>query len=303
MHRLINVISTKRSGHHAFIEWYRAHNPQATHFINNPVLSKAFSSNLANYATSNSDDPLIINYEGAMPSSVYSFIQNQERLSFDIQSFVFLRDPLNLAASLIHRKKSKLANLIMILRQLLAERSWILERKTSTDQFFHLSYNDWLLNEAYRASLATRLGLLSHELIDAITPQGGGSSFDSKTELSASDRLKLVTRWHGYRHDALFEAILSHPVFSDVFSDSYAGLYPDSLGKTFADEQAALYFRQITSERKPRRLLDRLIERLAVRLDLFEKMDRAESNAKKPLILRAFLTALSPKPAKVVDVR
>ncbi len=292
--QLINIISTKRSGHHAFIEWYRAHHPRTTEFINNHPLNNALSIKIASHLKTDSNHPLILNYEGVMPSNVYKSIENQTTASNKITSIVFLRDPLNLAASLINRKKNRSANVVMIVRQLLAERHWILERGDSNRPFLHIGYDAWLLDQDYRAALAKQLGLSSHELSNAVTPQGGGSSFGNETELTEHDRRKLVTRWHGYRGDPFFEAVISHPAYADVFEAAYTGLYPDSLGATFAAEDAASYLRQLRADHKPNRFLDRLIARLATRLDLFEKMDIEGSFMKKPLILRAYLTALVP---------
>ena len=294
MSQFINMVSTKRSGHHAFIEWYRAHHPAPTTFINNHSLNAELSTKIASHAKADPSHPLILNYEGAMLSGVQRLITEQTRLSKTVKSIIFLRDPLNLAASLIQRKKSRLANVVMIVRQLLAERHLLLERTASNGLFLHVSYNAWLLDDAYRVNLAKQLGFSSHELSNSITPEGGGSSFGSETELSPRDRSKLVTRWHGYRDDEFFAALISHPVFSAVFEAACSGLYPDSLGSTFSDESAAAYYRRITARRKATPLLDRLIDRLAARPDLFEKMDGAGSGAKKPLILRAYLTALVP---------
>lgn len=293
MSQLVNVVSTKRSGHHAFIEWYRRHHIGATEFINNRPLNE-LAGDIASHFEAHPDRPLVLNYEGAMPSSVNGHIGHQKHLCGDIRSIVFLRDPLNSAASLIHRKKSPTANLVMILRQVLAEYYWLLDRKNSGN-YLHVSYNSWLFDEQYRAELAKMLGLASHDLSNAITRQGGGSSFSCDTQLCESGRRKLMTRWHQYRGNRLFDAIVSHPAFVKVFSGVYSGLYADSLGRTFADAEAASYYEDITSRRKTIPLLDRLIDRLTHRLDLFEKMDHGNSLAKRKLIVRAFAAGLAPR--------
>ena len=66
----INVILTKRSGHHAFIEWYRTHHPETSTFINNHPISSALCAKIASHIKTNQSNPLILNYEGVMPLSV-----------------------------------------------------------------------------------------------------------------------------------------------------------------------------------------------------------------------------------------
>jgi hypothetical protein len=296
MSQLVNVVSTKRSGHHAFIEWYRRHHIGTTAFINNSPVG-VLAEHIASHINVHSNPPLIVNYEGAMPASVNGIIDRQKRLCGDIKSIVFLRDPLNLAASLIHRKKALKANIVMILRQILAEYHWLLDRQTLGSDFLHVSYNSWLLDDHYRAEVANRLGLSSYELSNSITPEGGGSSFSSETELTESERRKLTTRWHGYRGHRIFEAIVSHPAYGAAFSAAYSGSYTDSFGGGFADDEAASYYERITRQRRPMPILDGLIERLTKRLDLFAKMDHGNSRAKKALIVRAFVAGLVPLPA------
>lgn len=294
MSRFVNVISTKRSGHHAFIEWYRMHHPVSTVFLNNHPLNDTLSKHLISHVASRQNIPLILNYEGAMPSGVQKTILHQTNLSDDIKSIVFLRDPLNVLASLIHRKQSKIANLVMIARQLLAQRYWLLDRQSLNSGFLHVSYNSWLFDASYRTLVSETLGLQSHELSNAITPQGGGSSFGHEKELSGGDRLKLAKRWHGYRGEPFFEALAAHPIFAKVFHQAYCGCFPDSFNGTFADDEARDYLEKLSKRRRSISIVNHLIHRLADRIDLFEKMDSAGSTGKKPLILRAYLTAVVP---------
>ena len=75
---------------------------------------------------------------------------------------MFLRDPLNLCASLIRRKALPWLEIVAILRQLFAERDWLMihaRQEVPTLQL--IPYSAWLNDNTYRRRIAEAFDLRS----------------------------------------------------------------------------------------------------------------------------------------------
>jgi hypothetical protein len=70
------------------------------------------------------------------------------------------------------------------------------------DNKVFINYNDWFYSEKYRRSIADVLGLeYIEDGLNAMSPYGGGSSFNDKTFKKAAQKMDVEYRWKHYRND------------------------------------------------------------------------------------------------------
>ena len=311
----LNVVSTKRSGHHAFIQWLMANGRGRAVHVNNVRVGanivQAVEHAVEEKATDDgigepsSPTRVIINFEGVTTRGVAETIASQRTLSTDITTIIFLRDPLNLVASLIQRKTLPLKDLVMLIRQVLAEKALLglsqdrMENKTKTqkapapfpvDAF--VFYNAWLTDPAHRAGLAQACGLQSDTLPGTVTPHGGGSSFDDLEHFGTADTARLLSRWKAHRDTPAYRAMISHPLVAGIFRTALNGTLKDSFGGHMQDDEALAFLQETIFNRRGHRLVDGFLAQLSDRQDLFETIERSTARAKKPLILKASLLGL-----------
>lgn len=285
MTEFLNIISTKRSGHHAFIDWILAQAPDAV-FVNNRPLPRAE----ADMRAARDGRLHIVNFEGITPHGV-ARVQAAERGSR--REVVFLRDPLNTVASLIRRKARPVAEVVMLCQQLFALRDW-LERRRGPGEEVHISYNAWLLDPGYRQTAAERLGLPGADLPEAVTAPGGGSSFGGPARVDEAGRAARLQRWRNLADHPAFNAMIGHEAVRDTFEAACAGDLVDALGADFRDDDAALHLRRLRSERTPGpRLLHRAVSRLWERRALYRDLEAATGLARKAHVWRATLASLA----------
>ncbi|MGK9170158.1 hypothetical protein KXR53_27845 [Inquilinus limosus] len=295
----INVISTKRSGHHAFVRWLRQHRDTPTAFANNLVIGEPIRSRLLRLDRppapgKSAPDAVIFNYEGVTRLGLEVAWRLQRVADGRMVDLLFLRDPLNLCASLLHRKRLVRLDLVMILRQLFAERDWLeAYAEGAVPGLSLIGYNAWLTDAAYRQRVADRLGLRSSERVTAVTRHGGGSSFKDLASVGDDEARRLTTRWHGYREDSLFGVLLTHPRLLPWFEAALAGEIRDSFGADLADPDGLAHLRATARSRPRHPFIDRMIDSLADRQDLFHRIESGTSFEKKLGIARAHLAVLA----------
>lgn len=313
----INVVSTKRSGHHAFIAWMMQHAPWRCVFVNNAVIgcdlttavqTAIAKAQMADAAMRTGDEPLrvIMNFEGVTPQGVADTIAAQRGLSDDIKTVVFLRDPLNVVASLINRKNVPVKDLAMLIRQVAAERTLLSAVRDGQDKGAAedvritaavtadtvVFYNPWLTDAAHRGEVARDLGLTASDMVDAVSQYGGGSSFDAADTYGADDAARLLSRWQAQRDWPIFRALVAHPAVSEIFAAALTGAIADSFGGTFADDAGAAALAEFADKPSGHMTADRFMARLAPGHPVFAEIERAGSAAKKPLVLKASLLGL-----------
>lgn len=296
---VINVISTKRSGHHAFVRWLRQHRDTPAAFVNNAVIGDPIRSHLGKVSGpaargKGAHGTSIFNYEGVTLLGLEAAWRMQRAAGSRRVDLLFLRDPLNLCASLMHRKRLARLDLVMILRQLFAERDWLQTYADGTVPGLSLiGYNAWVLDSDYRQQVADRLGLRSSERVAAVTRHGGGSSFKDLATVGDDEARRLTTRWHGYRDNALFGALLTHPRLLPWFEAALAGEIRDSFGADLADPDGLAHLRAVARARPRQPYVDRMIDALSDRQDLFHRIESGTSFEKKLGIARAHLAMLA----------
>lgn len=295
----INVISTKRSGHHAFVRWLRQHRETPAAFVNNAVIGEPIRSHLGKVSGpaargKGANGTSIFNFEGVTRLGLEAAWQMQRAAGGRRVDLLFLRDPLNLCASLMHRKRLVRLDLVMILRQLFAQRDWLEAYAEGTMPGLSLiGYNAWVLDDDYRQRVADRLGLRSSERVAAVTRHGGGSSFKDLASVGDDEARRLTTRWHRYRDDALFGVLLTHPRLLPWFEAALAGEIRDSFDGDLADPDGLAHLRAVARARPRQPYVDRMIDALSDRQDLFHRIECGTSFEKKLGIARAHLAMLA----------
>ena len=292
--RFLNVISTKRSGHHALIKWIETGSPVPTRFINNAAINPELFGRISDLVR-NIREPttIILNYEGVTPAGVGKVLTVQKDSGASVQNVLFVRDPLNACASLMQRKAVVYAELVMILRQLFALKNWLdlyQQGKANADLVF---YNRWLADDDYRASVAQRLGINAQPVGTEVTAFGGGSSFRDLAQGGAAAAPKLLNRWKAYEHDAVFRSLVSHPLLAGTFHDELRGAITDSAGESDRDSGRASFLDVTKRARPSNTVIDRTIVGLNDDQQAFEAIEALPSSMhKRALILKAHMRAL-----------
>lgn len=297
---IINVISTKRSGHHAFIYWLQAGLGAPSRFNNNAVIGAKLERQLAAFVATGDEGSgetarhLLLNYEGVSPEGLETAWRMQQATGASLRNIVFLRDPLNLCASLIHRKRFVLLDLVMVLRQLIAERRWIERCAAARDPSLHLVfYNPWLQRSDYRERLAAHLGLVSSRANTHISRHGGGSSFGDLDSVSeTADVVQLTRRWQRYRDQRLFAALVGHPTLAPAFLRLVSGELRDCLGESDHDGERHDYLSKLAREPRRHWLVDRLAATLEREPALLQRIEGQNARGKKRVLLEAHVKAL-----------
>jgi hypothetical protein len=284
----INVVASKRSGHHAFVEWLRTNAPNPREFRNNLPLDARYGRVMVEAAETGRD--LIVNFEGVTRAGLARAQAAQRAAGFASETVVFLRDPLTTIASLVHRKPFPALSLASLVRQTEALRVWLAARRAPEPGLRHVGYNAWLRDADYRRRAALAFGLVSADPPARITPEGGGSSFG---EADASDVAALTARWRVLKDDAFFRAVVSHPLYRETFEATYEGALPDSFGGDFRDADALAFLSGCWRDRRPARVLDRVIDTLHRRTDLLEEMEETAGRARRWPVLRLWAAALT----------
>jgi hypothetical protein len=292
--RFLNVISTKRSGHHALVNWIEDGSSERTRFINNAVIDEALLRSFAGLV-SGARGPLtvIMNFEGVTVSGVSRTIAGQKAAGAAVENILFVRDPLNVCASLMHRKAMVHAELVMVLRQLFSLRDWLAAYRRGTADADLVFYNRWLVDDDYRALLAERLSIAPAAVRNEITKFGGGSSFKDLARGGSEAAPRLTSRWKKYAGDRLFRCLLTHPQFADVFLEEVRGEICDARGESDADAERAAYLEAAVRERRSSPYVDRLIDGLARDPDAFCRIEGLSAGLSKRLyIVRTHAKAL-----------
>ncbi|WP_316013341.1 hypothetical protein [Roseobacter sp. HKCCA0434] len=246
MPEYLNVISTKRSGHHAFIAWYRHHAPDQWMHLNNRSLDRLIRRDLVKV-----DAPrILINFEGVTPEGIERVRAREDGTAKSRTDVIFLRHPLNMLASFVHRVEKKFAKGLTglavhtILRQVHAQNYWS-SLRTDLPRY---SYDPWVSDESYRAKMADALGLTGNSPLKDISEYGGGSSFTGVDD--TVDPLDRLNRWSIKSDSAIFKSIATHPAIMSGLLDALEGRHPaDSLGYRFDDLRAAEWLKNAAKER------------------------------------------------------
>lgn len=232
MRQITEVISTKRSAHHAFIRWFCQNARRPVAFFNNVIPSspprlrelERYHGGIPSVAPSSTDHvnellegktDVLMNFEGKIPSSVERWNDKFLKPHVDGQlvRVVFLRDPVNTLASLAKRcRPAQFRSLFKYFYQVLALEQIIgrLAQKKSSFCEKVVLMSPWLRDEAYRAEVARYFDLTPGPPPTELTRQGGGSSFNGMAFEPGKDPGALHERWR---------VVESNPLFLAPFTD------------------------------------------------------------------------------------
>jgi hypothetical protein len=225
------VVATKRSGHHAFIEWLYQSIAGPKVYFNNCNLSIA--SEGISYAKVVKEGVRIaedrfVHFDTLSGLSAKLLassenktlewfrervIENEDFSSLGkIESIIFLRDPFNSFASLcklVERKPEKFHQLDQFISSWMSLASQFMKEGAalSTANIF---YNDFVKSESYRNHWSDYFGLQCRGLnSDLSTFGGGGNTMFGKPKEYAIDTQILESRWQQLDDMSIFRRILS----------------------------------------------------------------------------------------------
>lgn len=240
------VISTKRSGHHAFIEWLYDGIPFPKAYFNNCGVkrgdSKIYYAKLKTGGLSfkedfvvadeisNTNGNLIFSSENKTLDWYSSRFSGDSQFSFrgDMSEIVFLRDPFNAFCSLcklVERKPEKIHQLDEFVASWTSLAKHFIGQGCALFSSENVFYNEFVRSDAYRQNIASKLGVKNSVLRSDLSTFGGGGNtmFGDPKEYSI-DINKLERRW---------ESLESSELLKNSITDEFLGVAKDFC--TFVD--------------------------------------------------------------------
>jgi hypothetical protein len=225
MRLVTEIISTKRSAHHAFIAWLGRNTDKPLAFFNNVIPSappKLRELSFFNATRNVGDDArlrmlldgdcdALVNFEGKLPASIERWNRDYllPRLQGKLQRIVFLRDPINTLASLAKRgQPTRFRGRFNFFYQALGIEEMLTHLHDNPSGLCDrvVIFSRWRMNADYRAKLAGELGLKGSDLPSKISPFGGGSSFGGMNFDPVTQVAELFERWRMVEDNPMFLA-------------------------------------------------------------------------------------------------
>lgn len=133
-----SIISTKRSGHHAFIDWMTHHRASPLPHLNDRRLDRLIRCDLPAFAESGQAETLV-NFEGVTFQGYDRVCGAARGMGLQVEEVVFLRHPLNMLSSLIHREIRNEGLTVFsaqrLIRQMRAQTRWTRARPSGQRRF------------------------------------------------------------------------------------------------------------------------------------------------------------------------
>jgi hypothetical protein len=218
--KTILVFSTKRSGHHAIIEWI-GRNMDNGLIFHNDVQWRLFVQGIKRYRGKRKEivfggktkkDLTIYNFEDININQHMNILQSPFTTGY-IKTLIPLRDVYNMVASSI---KSTPKNTDTVIRKRVDRwKEYCLEVLGRTDyvtasKLHFINYNLWFIDREYRDLIGRSLGFENKDYgIKNVTKFGGGSSFQ---KVSDARNLDVLDRWRDYRSHKLFDKHITEEV-------------------------------------------------------------------------------------------
>ncbi|MGK7954882.1 MAG: hypothetical protein AB4063_06410 [Crocosphaera sp.] len=235
----IKVVSLRRSGTHAIINWILGHYDyeigmaKDVAFFNNVTPKINFYRQLAKYHPKKLGDDaqgkfrerhvLCYNYENACLEDVtapyfefnHDIYFGKSQHKYDV---LILRDPFNTMASIyqgliegktiyskVHLKRKNITQLwIDYAKEFLGETNHLKNKKVL------INYNQWIIDKNYRKEISKQLNLdFTDQNLTKVPKQGGGSSFDGVKFNHNSQQMRLTERWKKF---------INHPEYRRMFN-------------------------------------------------------------------------------------
>lgn len=170
---------------------------------------------------------LIISFENRDIQKMTTMLDNDhDQLvgsSAEIFSFIIIRDPFNLFAS-IYKKwgQEYLIRFIPIWKQYA---QMLINPESDFDSIL---YNQWLTDQNYRRKITEKLQIpFDDSGKDTIANFGGGSSFDGLSNQIQAKDLKVLSRWQIFQDDPDFRSFFQDSEIIEL-SEQIFGVLPDT---------------------------------------------------------------------------
>lgn len=279
--RLIQVVATKRSAHHAFLDWICEHVSEPLAYFNNvwptprPRLTNLWVANADLRTTERAlqrprlelltNFPILtlINFEGRLIENIQHW--NQKFLDSNTAKqpirVSFLRDPLNNCASLAKRIKNfQYIDYLRYFQQVCALEQILVESLGRERSLFDhvVPLGRWQEDCEFRNQIASSLRLKSSTL-PAVSSQIGSRSSFGQGSFEGDARRRLYSRWSELETSGIFLAPFTDPRFVEL-----TRAYIDHIGKGHdiisadLDKVVGLALASPTAARLKRRFLDGL---------------------------------------------
>jgi hypothetical protein len=208
----ILIFSTKRSGHHAIIEWI-GNNMNGGIVFHNDTHWRSFVDGKKVYLGKRKEvlyggkskkNLTVYNFEDININQHSKIVKSPFVVNHD-KTIIVLRDVYNMVASSI---KSTTKNVDVTIRkrvdrwkeycfELLGETDWVDKNK-----LHFINYNMWFIDREYRDLIGKSIGFINEDNgIDKVSSYGGGSSFD---KVSDARNMNIFDRWKKYENHKLF---------------------------------------------------------------------------------------------------
>lgn len=230
--RVLIVVGQKRSGNHAFLNWYMSQFPGISLLFNNvstnqyPLDRHRQELRLKSLRAS---PVLIFSYEDETPQSVLAgqlrnFLSKHEGQIKDIRLCLVVRDPRNLIASRMKKWPEEFENpdlLSKVREAYLHNADLALSSPPCFDglPFVPVFYNALISSPAYRSRLAAQLGIPDGvKGLDEVLSYGHGSSFDGQDKDGNAGDMAVFSRWQAFSDDPRFIAVFDTPEMRDMIA-------------------------------------------------------------------------------------
>lgn len=234
-------VATKRSGHHAFLEWLLTHRPGGYAYFNNvnpqspTLVGTAFESSSDALTADRHDDAstLVTSFENKPLEAVLSSPALAQAPGRRRLLILLVRDPINVLASATKILEEKPAQARDHERWLSDfKTAWVNHAKeflgqtslteTSPWEPMKVSYNLYIRDAAYRDAIAAQLGMNGSDLLTGLSRFGrGGNTFFGNRKSYKPDVQALESRWRDVGSTHHISQALRDPMFRDLAVSFY----------------------------------------------------------------------------------
>ena len=291
MPELLNIVTTKRSGHHAFIEWIEKGAAGQAGLLNNAPVLSGFEDRLADALDGFAGRTLIVNFEGVGPDVLAMARDVQRNLGLTARTIYFLRDPLNMLASVTARKPTRRLARPFVLRQALAQAACIDAAMADPDAelFF---YNRWVTGDGYRARVAERLGIRDPGRLPMARRHAGGSSFGGVRSGIMPNVRDLTDRWRTVQSTGLLAGLHASRHTGPAFDAHLDGRLRDAFGEGDVDPDRAAFWHALRFDERPDRLVPVMLDELVRNRERRMRLEAGSSWVKKRAGLSLFASTV-----------
>lgn len=217
--RAFFLFGLRRGGNHALAEWLKAHFPAEEVLHVNDARLAAFSAAGEGIAFDDARHACVVP-SGQQRVALVGY-ENVDFLQFPaVQNFqiarrcdwlVLLRDLPNMAASICRSARERPD---FVWRQRLRDfpELWAMYARrflAGSPSIRYVSFNRWFAEPEYRRELAAALKVeFTDRGLNAVSAEGGGSSFDGIAFQGRAQSMRVLERWPGWLDDSLFRALV-----------------------------------------------------------------------------------------------